>query len=87
MHTRNINHLRSLWTILRKEVTDNIRDRRTLTTMAMSIIIGPLLMFGFIWFAEKTVKEETDLVNADAIELPVAGAHLCLLYTSDAADE
>lgn len=76
MHTRNISHLRSLWIILRKEVTDNIRDRRTLSTMAMSIVIGPLLMFGFIWFAEKTVKEETDLVNADPIQLPVAGADL-----------
>jgi len=74
MHTRKVSHLRSLWTILAKEVTDNIRDRRTLTTMAMSIVIGPLLMFGFIWFAEKTVKEETDLVNAEAIQLPVAGA-------------
>ncbi len=74
MHTRKVSHLRSLWTILVKEVTDNIRDRRTLTTMAMSIVIGPLLMFGFIWFAEKTVKEETDLVNAEAIQLPVAGA-------------
>ncbi len=74
MQTRNISHMRSLWTILRKEVIDNIRDRRTLTTMAMSIIIGPLLMFGFIWFAEKTVKEETDLVNAEAIQLPVSGA-------------
>jgi len=74
MHTRNISHMRSLWTILHKEVTDNFRDRRTLTTMAMSIVIGPLLMFGFIWFAEKTVKEETDLVNADAVQLPVAGA-------------
>lgn len=74
MHTRNISHLRSLWIILRKEIVDNLRDRRTLTTMAMSIVIGPLLMFGFIWFAEKTVKEETDLVNAKPMQLPVIGA-------------
>jgi len=74
METQKINSLRGLWTILRKEVTDNLRDRRTLTTMAVSIIAGPLIMFGFIWFAEKTVKEETDLVNAEAIELPVIGA-------------
>ena len=62
------------WIILCKEVKDNIRDRRTLTTMGISIILGPLLMFGFLWFAEKTVKEETDPVNAEAIELAVEGA-------------
>ena len=76
MHTYKISNLRSLWIILRKEVTDNLRDRRTLTTMGVSIIIGPLLMFGFLWFAEKTVKEETDLVNAAAMQLPVVGAEL-----------
>lgn len=74
MDTRNISDLHSFWTILRKEVIDNIRDRRTLTTMAVSIVIGPLLLFSFIWFAEKTIKEETDLVDAEAIQLPVSGA-------------
>jgi sodium transport system permease protein len=74
MHTRKISHLSSLWTILRKEVVDNARDRRTLTTMAVSIVVFPLLMFGLIWFLDKTVKEETDLVNAPALKLPVVGA-------------
>jgi sodium transport system permease protein len=62
------------WIILKKEVLDNLRDRRTLTTMGVSIIIGPAILFGFLWFAEKTVKEETDLVTAHAIELPVIGS-------------
>jgi len=74
MKSQKANRLRGLWTILRKEVVDNLRDRRTLTTMAVSIIAGPLILFGFIWFAEKTVKEETDLINAEPIELPVIGA-------------
>ena len=74
MHTRKISHLSSLWTILKKEVLDNARDRRTLTTMGVSIVIFPLLIFGLLWFLDKTVKEETDLVNADAVELPVVGA-------------
>jgi len=74
MYSRNISHLSSFWTILRKEVLDNARDRRTLITMGASIIIAPLLMFGLFWFLDKTVKEETDLVNADAVELPVIGA-------------
>lgn len=66
--------LSGLWTILKKEVIDNLRDKRTLTTMGVSIIMGPLLMFGFLWFVEKTVKDETNLVTAKAIELPVVGA-------------
>ena len=74
MHTRKISHLSSLWTILKKEVLDNARDRRTLTTMGVSIVIFPLLIFGLLWFLDKTVKEETDLVNADAVKLPVVGA-------------
>lgn len=74
MIVRKVSRFRSWWTILRKEVVDNLRDRRTLSTIAMSVIIGPLLMFGFLWFAEKTVKEETDLVNAEALVLPVVGA-------------
>lgn len=74
MHTRKISHLSSLWTILKKEVVDNARDRRTLTTMGISIVIFPLLIFGLLWFLDKTVKEETDLVNADAVRLPVIGA-------------
>ena len=74
MHTRKISHLSSLWIILRKEVVDNARDRRTLTTMGISIVIFPMLMFSLIWFLDKTVKEETDLVNAEALQLPVIGA-------------
>ncbi len=74
MNNQTISHLRGFWVVLRKEITDNLRDRRSLTTMAVSIVVGPLLMFGFLWFAEKTVKEETDLVNAEAVQLPVIGA-------------
>ena len=74
MMVRKVSRLRAWWTILHKEVVDNLRDRRTLSTIAMSVVIGPLLMFGFLWFAEKTVKEETDLVNAEALVLPVVGA-------------
>lgn len=62
--------------IFKKEVIDNLRDRRTLTTMAVSIVVGPLLLFAFLWFAEKSIKDETDLVNAEAIQLPVVGAEL-----------
>ena len=63
----------SYWVIVKKEVLDNLRDRRTLTTMGLSIVIGPLLMFALLWFVEKTVEEETDLVNAEPIEIGVIG--------------
>ncbi len=72
--SQQISAVKGWWIILCKEVKDNLRDRRTLTTMGVSIIIGPLLMFGFIWFAEKTVKEETDPVSAEAVMLPVVGS-------------
>ena len=72
--SQQISAWRGWWIILRKEVKDNIRDRRTLTTMAISVILGPLLLFGFLWFAEKTVKEETDPVNSEAVQIPVHGA-------------
>lgn len=61
-------------TILKKEIVDNLRDRRTLITIAISIIVAPVLLMGIIWFGEKTVKEETDLVTAEAFGLPVVGA-------------
>lgn len=60
--------------ILKKEVIDNLRDRRTLVTMAVSVLATPLLLFGFLWFIEKTVDEETDLVRSDPVELAVIGA-------------
>lgn len=62
--------------IVGKEVKDNIRDRRTLTTILFSAVVGPIALFGLLWFAEKTVKDETDLVHAKPIELPVIGAEL-----------
>ncbi len=68
----------SAWTAVRtvfvKEVVDNIRDRRTLTTIGFSMLLGPLLLLALMWFAENKVKEETDLVSAPPIELPVIGA-------------
>ena len=68
------NNWRHFFVILKKEVIDNLRDRRTLTTMAVSVLATPLLLFSFLWFIEKTVDEETDLVRSDPVELAVIGA-------------
>ena len=78
MSLMNHNSLRAFWVILRKELLDNFRDKRTLNTMAFSIVIGPVLLFAFLWFAEKTVKEETDPINATAVQLPVKGGEHAL---------
>jgi len=66
--------LHGLWVIFKKEVIDNLRDRRTLTTLGLSIIISPLFIIGIQWFAEEKVKSETDPVTAKAFELPVIGS-------------
>lgn len=63
-----------LWTVFKKEVVDNLRDRRTLGTMLVSIIVTPLLVIGIQWFTESKVKEETNPVTAEAFALPVLGA-------------
>jgi sodium transport system permease protein len=76
MSAKKINAWQGFWIILVKEVVDNLRDKRTLNTIAFSVILGPLIIFGIIWFQEKTVKEETDLVNGNTIVVPVVGAEL-----------
>ena len=68
------NQLRMIWIICRKEVIDNFRDRRTLNTIIGATILVPLLLFSFLWFAEKTIKDETDSISAEAIQLAVVGA-------------
>jgi sodium transport system permease protein len=65
---------RGLWTVFKKEVLDNLRDRRTLITIAASVIITPLILIGFMWFAESSVNKETDPVTAKAFNMPVIGA-------------
>ena len=68
------NQLRMTWIIFCKEVIDNFRDRRTLNTIIGATIFVPLLLFSFLWFAEKTIKDETDSISAEAIQLAVVGA-------------
>lgn len=70
----SISNFKSLWIVLKKEILDNFRDRRTLTTMLISIIVTPLFIIGIQWFSESKIKQETDPVTAEALELPVIGA-------------
>ena len=60
--------LRAFWIVLRKELVDGVRDRRSLLSLAFSAVISPLL-FGLMF----TVVAERRK-SADEIILPVAGA-------------
>lgn len=67
----NTNVLSSLWAVLRKELLDISRDRRTL---AMALLLGPLLypvlILGMGAIAENRQKTQLDKV----LEVPVVGA-------------
>ena len=63
--------MRGLTTVFKKEVRENIRDRRALFN---SLLLGPLpfplLFVGMMWFLESAEKERAD----KTLELPVIGA-------------
>ena len=67
----NTNVLSSLWAVMRKELLDISRDRRTL---AMALLLGPVLypalMLGIGAMAENRQKTQLDKV----LEVPVTGA-------------
>lgn len=63
--------LRAMWSVMRKELRDIGRDRRTL---ALALLLGPLLypliMIGMGTLAEKRARTQLDKV----LEVPVVGA-------------
>ena len=67
----NTNILSSLWAVMRKELLDISRDRRTL---AMALLMGPLLypvlLLGVGALVENRQKTQLDKV----LEVPVVGA-------------
>jgi sodium transport system permease protein len=54
-----------------KEVTDNLRDRRSVISALISGLIGPLLVLGMIMLLGRTVLAST--INETRIPLPVEG--------------
>ncbi len=56
--------------IFRKEMIDNLRDRRSLTSVLMSIMLGPTLMSLLFVVIGRSVTEQTE----KSLELPVVGA-------------
>lgn len=64
-------NLRGLITVLRKETTENIRDRRAIfNSLLLGPILFPLMFIGIVWF---TTAAEQERIQA-TLEIPVVGA-------------
>lgn len=63
--------MRGLSIVFRKEVRENIRDRRALfNSLLLGPLLFPLLFVGMIWFLESAEQERAE----QTLELPVVGA-------------
>jgi sodium transport system permease protein len=63
--------MRGLATVFRKEVRENIRDRRALfNSLLLGPLLFPLLFVGMMWFLESAEQERAE----QTLELPVIGA-------------
>jgi sodium transport system permease protein len=63
--------MRGLATVFRKEVRENIRDRRALfNSLLLGPLLFPLLFVGMMWFLESAEQERAE----QTLELPVVGA-------------
>lgn len=56
--------MKRIWIVFRKEVTDNMRDRRSLTSTIFTAIFGPLLILGMIYLMG-------NLFNRDETQKPL----------------
>ena len=63
--------MNGLTTVFRKEVRENIRDRRALfNSLLLGPLLFPLLFVGMMWFLESSERERAE----KTLELPVVGA-------------
>jgi sodium transport system permease protein len=63
--------LRGLITVLRKETTENIRDRRAIfNSLLLGPILFPLMFIGIVWFTTAAEQERAEAT----LEIPVVGA-------------
>jgi sodium transport system permease protein len=56
--------------VLRKELTDNLRDRRTLVNALLTSLLGPLMLFMLLFIIGQTLGGSVER----PLELPVVGA-------------
>jgi len=62
--------LRRLWTIVQKEIVDNLRDRRSVGNALFAVLINPLLYVVLFGFLNRTFSEQAER----PLSLPVLGA-------------
>jgi len=63
--------MRGLTTVFRKEVRENVRDRRALfNSLLLGPLLFPLLFVGMMWFLQSAEQERAE----QRLELPVVGA-------------
>jgi sodium transport system permease protein len=63
--------MRGLTTVFRKEVRENVRDRRALfNSLLLGPLLFPLLFVGMMWFVSSAEQERAE----QALELPIVGA-------------
>ena len=64
--------MNGLSTVFRKEVRENLRDRRALfNSLLLGPLLFPVLFVGMMWFLESAERERAE----KTLELPVVGAH------------
>ena len=63
--------MNGLTTVFRKEVRENVRDRRALfNSLLLGPLLFPLLFVGMMWFLQSAEQERAE----QALELPIVGA-------------
>jgi sodium transport system permease protein len=62
--------IRQLWTIARKEIVDNLRDRRSMLNALMTVLMVPLLYIFMFGFMNRAFSEQA----RRPLDLPVVGA-------------
>ena len=63
--------MRGLTTVFKKEVRENLRDRRALfISLLLGPMLFPVLFVGLMWFLESAEQERAE----KTLELPVVGA-------------
>lgn len=60
---------RTLWTIIHKEATDNLRDRRSVFNALLSVLMNPILFIVLFGFLNRSFSEQA----AQTLELPIVG--------------
>ena len=61
---------RTIWTIVQKEATDNLRDRRSIFNAMLSVLMNPLLFIFIFGFTNRAFSQQA----AQTLQLPVIGA-------------